>query len=576
MRAWSLVPILFAMACSSSTPPQETRVTPTPQVLTQHCRDSIGEPRVIEVTPNLFVAVGYDLANTIVLKTPHGNVVIDAMMSPERAREAKAELAKKAPGPTKALIYTHSHVDHIGGASVWLDEGTEIWATERFRDHFIKQYGVFQHAERVRGIRQFARHIPEESLACSALGRRPDFTKTVGGGIRLPTKTFSGKTSFEVGGVTVELVEAHGETDDQLFVWIPSEKALMPGDNYYQAFPNLYTIRGTRPRPVDAWISSLDSMRVRQPEHLLPSHTIPVSGAQNVQQRLTDYRDAIAWVRNHVVQSANGGKRLSEIRETAALPEHLASKPYLLELYGQLDWSAEAIYSNELGWFDGHAEHLYTPKKSAATAKEIELMGGRPKVLSEAERALKSGEPRWAVHLLDKLLLTAPSDDERSAVQSKLSEAHRAVAKGVYNTNGRGYLLQTAFEYTSPKRERFKPQINEQLLAEIPIRSFFDIMQTRLKTHEAMNVHETLEVAFTDLATSYFVTVRRGVVEVSEGKALPGTPKPVATLRTTTMTWKHLALGKENPVSAIASDKLEIDGSALAVRAFTERFQKGF
>jgi alkyl sulfatase BDS1-like metallo-beta-lactamase superfamily hydrolase len=45
-----------------------------------------------------------------------------------------------------------------------------------------------------------------------------------------------------------ELVEAHGETHDQLFIWLPRQRVLMPGDNYYRAFPNLYTIRGTTPR----------------------------------------------------------------------------------------------------------------------------------------------------------------------------------------------------------------------------------------------------------------------------------------------------------------------------------------
>jgi glyoxylase-like metal-dependent hydrolase (beta-lactamase superfamily II) len=52
----------------------------------------------------------------------------------------------------------------------------------------------------------------------------------------------------QVGGVRIELVEAHGETHDQLFVWLPDKSVLLPGDNYYHSFPNLYSIRGTSPR----------------------------------------------------------------------------------------------------------------------------------------------------------------------------------------------------------------------------------------------------------------------------------------------------------------------------------------
>ena len=93
-----------------------------------------------------------------------------------------------------------------------------------------------------------------------------------------------------------ELVEAHGETHDQLFIWLPNQKAILPGDNYYQAFPNLYTIRGTTPRPVRAWIASLDEMRKLEPEYIVPSHTGPIIGKDEVAKQLTDYRDGITWV----------------------------------------------------------------------------------------------------------------------------------------------------------------------------------------------------------------------------------------------------------------------------------------
>jgi len=45
---------------------------------------------------------------------------------------------------------------------------------------------------------------------------------------------------------------------------------LMPGDNFYKTFPNLYTIRGTAYRDVTQWVDSLDKMRRLHPEHLAP------------------------------------------------------------------------------------------------------------------------------------------------------------------------------------------------------------------------------------------------------------------------------------------------------------------
>ena len=93
------------------------------------------------------------------------------------------------------------------------------------------------------------RHIGDDLLGCSALGVRPSVDKARKSGVRLPTNTFSGVEKFEVGGVRIELHEAHGETHDQLFVYLPDRNVLLAGDNFYSAFPNIYTIRGTSPPP---------------------------------------------------------------------------------------------------------------------------------------------------------------------------------------------------------------------------------------------------------------------------------------------------------------------------------------
>ena len=42
---------------------------------------------------------------------------------------------------------------------------------------------------------------------------------------------------------------------------VPERRVLLPGDNVYRAFPNLYTIRGTLYRDVLEWTHSIDAMR---------------------------------------------------------------------------------------------------------------------------------------------------------------------------------------------------------------------------------------------------------------------------------------------------------------------------
>jgi len=550
---------------------QAAVITP-PGQLANHCRDGIGEPRVEQVTDGVFLAIGFDVANTIVVVTDAGNVVVDPGMSPARARVVRAAIGEHAPGKTAAIVYTHSHIDHIGGASAWADEGTEVWATAAFADHFIKQYSVYRDVEQARGMRQFGAHVGDESLPCSALGRRIDFEGVLETGVVMPTHTFSGRHELRIGGVAMELVEAHGETHDQLFIHLPDLGVLMPGDNYYRAFPNLYTIRGTTPRPVDAWIASLDAMRRRAATVLVPSHTVPVRGRDEVASALTRYRDGIQWVRDRVVAAANRGDDVDTIAESVGLPPHLANDAALAPLYGQIDWSARAIYGNQLGWFDGRAETLYPLARADRARRMIDAMGGPDAVWQNVGSA---DDPRWALSLLG--LLDDAGIDTTAGARWALAKADalEALATGIGNSNGRGYLLESAHELRVGPFEPPVPRPPEALIDSIPIAAFFQIMETRLIPERSIDTHESVVFEFADTDERFVLTVRRGIAEVVAGEALPGTPAPIATIATTTGTWRRLAIGTASPLAAVAAGTLSIDGDRAAFYTFSERFRRG-
>lgn len=576
---WYMAPCLMAAsvlgyACkpASSTSVEQSRAIGTVEALDETCREMVGEPRVEIVNERIFVALGYDLANIVLVRTDEGNVIIDTGMSPARSRPAKAALLEKAPGDIVAVIFTHSHIDHVGGANVFADESTPIWATDSLTEHFLKQYGEFAKAEITRGSRQFGERVPITELPCSSLGRRADIALATKTGAMLPNKTFSGRTVFEVGGLSFELIEAHGETADQLFVYIPELKALFPGDNYYAAFPNLYSIRGTSPRPVNDWIRSLDAMRRFAPEHLVPSHTNPVSGVEEVRTALTHYRDGIQWVRDRVVQGANDGLPLDQLSQSIGLPSELADDRGLLELYGQVDWSARAIYSNKLGWFDGRPETLYPLRVEDRAKRTIAMMGGDDAVWKAAKKAVVDGEHQWA---LDLLALLRQADGATTSERTELTAtALEQLGLTIPNSNGRAYLLQSAIELREGQAEAAFVREDTPLLDATPLAYFFDVMATRLIPEEAKGVHESVQVEFTDVDKRYVLTIRNGVAEIIEGEPLPGTPEPVAIARTDGHTWRRLALGIISPAKAVATGKFKVEGGVLAFRTFTNRFRK--
>ena len=89
-----------------------SRIVQTPEEMSHHCKAYIGDPRIMEIIDDrVYLAIGYDLANTILIKTSEGNVVIDVSMNPKRARQVRDDLEAQAGKDfIHTIIYTHSHV----------------------------------------------------------------------------------------------------------------------------------------------------------------------------------------------------------------------------------------------------------------------------------------------------------------------------------------------------------------------------------------------------------------------------------------------------------------------------------
>lgn len=210
---------------------------------------------VIEVTDGVYVAIGYVLANSIMIEGDDGVIIVDVTGSPAAAEEVKAEFEKITPKPIQAIIYTHGHPDHRGGAKVFANStNPEIYA------HELVNRSTGSDIQTIIGacaIRQFGLTLPPEQFLNAGIG---PWMKLDWCGFLPPTNTFSDRMEAKIAGINVVLQYAPGETDDQLYVWLPDKKVLLPGDNYYKTFPNLYTIRGSRYRDIRVWAESFSGL----------------------------------------------------------------------------------------------------------------------------------------------------------------------------------------------------------------------------------------------------------------------------------------------------------------------------
>ena len=510
MKIKFLIPIFVFILSCSETEPMEAAKEATPEDLINHTEEFRKE--IIEVTEGIHVAVGFALANAIMIEGDGSNIIIDTTGTVETAQEVKDLFDSINSNPVEAIIYTHNHGDHTYGATVFAEDSTEIYAHESTGKYLSRVIGILRPIISSRSSRMFGNVLPREEVENNGIGpfleigrdgRKP--------GLLYPTKTFSDKLAFTAAGIKIELYHAPGETNDQLFVWLPEKRALFPGDNFYKTFPNLYTIRGTPYRDLVGWVNSIDMMRYLEPEYLVPSHTRPLVGAKTINKLLTTYRDAIQYVHDQTIRLMNTGMEPDEIAENLILPKHLGDSPYLQEFYGSPAWSAKNVFSGYLGWFDGNPSSLKPlPKKEEAT-NIINLAGGWEKLFQEAEQTYLNEEFQWSLQLTDYLLRMKPGDR-----QTQLLRQSALVALGAKesNPNSRYYYLSSARELD----ENYKP--NDILLPDIdvvkkyPIEAMMEVLKVNVIPEKSIDKDIQLLFTFTDSTKTFSLFLRKGVLEI--------------------------------------------------------------
>ena len=232
-----------------------------------------------------------------------------------------------------------------------------------------------------------------------------------------PTKTFDEKYTFELGGTRIELYHTTGETPGHLMVWLPQEKALFPGDLYYESFPNL-SAPMLEPRPVKGWYESLERMIALKPAYLVPGHSHEVIGEENVHEVLTNHSRAIRFVYEETVKAINQGLSVDEAVAKIGLPPELAGRSHLWEVYGRVDWSVRGIYQGLTGWYDGRGTGL-NPLPAGYLDRELVLLaGGADKLLARAIELQKAGEHQLVCQLCDVVINANPEEKLARVVKS--------------------------------------------------------------------------------------------------------------------------------------------------------------
>ena len=556
--------LLIIFACSDSAKEESNTSKPFSNEI--HIDDDFYfEKGIYQVVDNVYVAIGYGLANSILIVGDTGNIIIDTTEDPELGKQINLEFKKISNLPNKAIIYTHSHVDHWRGAPGFFEEETKVYAHSTFQKGFFDQNNLLRPILTERGMKQFGHFLPENLKRGHGLGFTLNFDFEQPSVI-YPTNFFDEQTSqLSVGGIDLEIQHTPGETDDQIIIYYPEKNVVISGDNYYMRFPNLYTIRGTSYRDTKSWYKSVDAMRSYKPEFLISCHGPYLSGQQVIEDRLIIYRDAIQYIHDYAIRGANLGKTPDELVEEFEYPSFFLDNYDLQEKYGKVSWSIRNVYNGYLGFFDGKAVNL-EPLSAKNRAKHIfELIGTKEKLIAEINKANSSQNYQWAAELSDVGLLNFPNDDKIKNLYSLALENLSLVEK---NPIARNYYLSEAYELSNKIKPSLEYTVSAEQAKNIPLDTFFDAMGPRLDAQKAKN--KLIKVGFniTDTDEKFGVIVRNQIAEISNFYD----DSFDAVISVDSNTWKGIVLKSESASQAIASGKLKIEGESVKFLQFSSLF----
>ena len=404
---------------------------------------------IIQLADNVYMAFGFAASNQFMIVGDDGLIIIDTSETTKAAENVLAAFREISSLPIHTIILTHSHRDHVSGASVFAEGGSpDILASERYSEDSL--FVASSHPQPVKAMqartkRQFGIGLsyPDEIIGIGVgPGDRP--LEGMGAGSLLPTR-FIGDAGeiLKICNIELELKLVPGETPDHIVVWYPEKKVLICGDNFYHAFPNLYAIRGTAYRDFDTWADSLDTLMAFQPEVLGPGHTRPVFGAAAIQESLSDYRDAIRHVITETRNGMDEGLTIDQLAHRVKLPPELAEKRHLREYYGRVDHSVRAYFVGTLGWFDGNPTSLGSLAPEDEARKFIALAGGEDALWQAVEMARAEADYQWALQLVDRFIFAGIDTDRARKTKADILRIH---ADSQINCPTRHYYLQSAKE----------------------------------------------------------------------------------------------------------------------------------
>ncbi|MCR5874714.1 MBL fold metallo-hydrolase [Phenylobacterium sp. J426] len=475
---------------------------------------------LFKVTDGVWQVRGFDLANATFIAGKTGWIVIDPLTSAETAKAA-LELVNEKLGarPVVALVYTHSHVDHFGGARGMVDQAevdggrVQVIAPAGFLEHAVSENVIAGPAMQRRATYQFGSSLPK--------GPEGQVNAGIGMAVSAGTQTLVPPTleiartgqTLTVDGVRMEFqLTPNTEAPAEMNIYLPDLKALCLAENANATMHNVLTPRGFLVRDAKVWADALtESLRLYgdRSDVVFTSHAWPRFGREAIAEYVSKHRDAYKFLHDQTVRLMNDGLTGNEIANRLKLPEVLDREWYNRGYYGTVSFNSRAVYQRYMGWYDANPVNLAPLEPADESARYVAAMGGRSKVLAQARKAYEAGDDRWAATLANRLVL---ADAQNRQARELLARIYDRQGAGAESALWRNMYLSGARELRQGVPTGGGRGATSELIRNTPTGMLLDLLSVRLDPAKSNGQGASVDLVFPERKERFRVAVRNDVL----------------------------------------------------------------
>ncbi|MCB1645952.1 MAG: MBL fold metallo-hydrolase [Pseudomonadales bacterium] len=525
--------------------------------------------QLYQVTENVWTLVGNGLSNQTFVLAPEGLICIDTGECNEEMASALAEVRQFTQAPVAAVIYTHFH--YVNGTRAILEDNHlpdfPVYGHEDIARN-LARYGGEVGPRISRGmVYQFAISMPDDgpdgriNVGLGNFFRNQDHAPFTAGHMPV-TDSFKTQASLNIAGLQVEVSHAPSDSDDSVTLWFP-ELSVCVNNLVWPALFNVFAIRGEEYRDPRGLLTGLEHMLSLKANHLLCTHGPPLSGADEIENVIVDYRDSIQLLWDQTVRAANKGLAIDELADFIHLPERFDRSYFTQQYYGVIEHHVKQIYTGLFGWFDESAEKLFPLPPTERATRLIAGFGGAEKVRDQISLAMESGDLRWALEMAGWLVRTSKDVDDRC----RLAEVLKHIGQRTTSSNIRNWCLTRALQLEGTINldrfygHRFRvPEILAQ-----PLERSVSTLRVLLVPEKCEQLDAELLIRTTE-GEQTGLRIRRGIAFRSAGDAAAATVTLPKTM------WAQL-LGRKLTVEQLLADaQVTVDGDSSVVSAMLNSF----